>query len=690
MPWGATGMRRHMEGDFMKKLLMFAALLAIAPAHAAAPVDVQAYTRSGQFNELKISPTGDHLAATVPLEDRTVLVVMDRKTLAVTANLQMGANGHIADFVWATPDRLLISGAEKFGSLEAPQWTGELFAMNADGSRIEMLSGARVDDGGLGTTIKPKQGSDRIAAHPIPTIANTADDRTALVRVIPYNTRDPYTVAERMDLFTGRRMRVATVPVRGAHFATDNQGVVRYAWGSNADNSRRLYYRSSEDADWRLVKAEENGLFEVPIGFSEDDATAYLRVEQPRGPDSIVAVDLASGTREEVLRDETADPALIGYQHGAETNVIYRSGTRIPLGVFYVDGKPRSAFIQPDAPEARLYRSLEAAFEGQAVEITSQTADGRLALVHVSSDANPGEYYLFDTVDKKADFVVANRDWFDPGQQATSTPFTFTARDGMALHGYVTRPRGSDGQALPMVVMPHGGPFFIQDVWGFDTQAQMLADAGYAVLQLNFRGSAGYGRAYESAGAREWGGKMQDDLTDATRWAIEEGIADRGRICLFGASYGAYASLMGVAKEPDLYRCAAGYVGVYDLPAMQAEDRRSSLRLGNWSMEWVGDAATLAAVSPNRLADRIKAPVFLAAGGEDHIAPIEHTQKMERALQAAGVPVESLYYSTEGHGFYKEAHRREFYTRLLAFLSTHLGGGVAAEATPAGSGSTAR
>jgi dipeptidyl aminopeptidase/acylaminoacyl peptidase len=177
---------------------------------------------------------------------------------------------------------------------------------------------------------------------------------------------------------------------------------------------------------------------------------------------------------------------------------------------------------------------------------------------------------------------------------------------------------------------------------------------------------------------------MQDDLTDATRWAISEGIADASRICIYGASYGGYAAMMGAAKEPGLYRCAAGYVGVYDLPIMFTTgdiQRRGSGE--NYLKEWIGDRQQLAAVSPVNLAGRIKVPVFLAAGGEDERAPIQHTRRMEAALRKAGVPVEALYYPTEGHGFYTDPHRREYYTKLLAFLSNSLGGQTASASTPA-------
>jgi len=661
----------------MNRVLLTAALAALSFNAAAGGVDVAAYTRRDQFTDLKISPDGRYLAATIPMDDRSVLAVIERGTNKLTGTFKMPRDNFIADFEWVGPERVVLSAAEKFGSLDEPQYTGELFAMNADGGKAEMLVGYRTQDGGLGTTIKPKKGNDKIWAYLIPT--PVSDGRSALIAAQPYSS-DPYSTAERIDAFTGRLKRVAIAPMRNARFASDNQGVVRFTWGSNSDNIRHLYYRTGEGSEWDLVTIEKEGLFEVPVGFSADDQTVYLQVEQARGPDAIVAMDMATRKRTQVLRDDKADPSRI----------IYRNNTRVPIGAYFADGHPHSSFFDREAPEARLQKSLEAAFQGQGVVITSQTNDGGLALVQVFSDQNPGDFYLFDTQAKKAAHVLAKREWFDPEKQATSRPFEFKARDGMTLHGFLTTPNGSTGKNLPLVVMPHGGPIDVQDYWGFDSDAQLLSDAGYAVLQLNYRGSSGYGKSYVSAGAREWGGRMQDDLTDATRWAIAEGVADKGRICLYGASYGGYASLMGVAKEPDLYRCAVGYVGVYDLPKMIADDARDSHRFRNWSHEWVGDPAKLGDVSPNRLADRIKVPVFLAAGGKDQRAPIEHSRMMESALRKAGVPVETLYYDTEAHGFYTQEHREEFYTRLLAFLSRSLGGAVATTGAGAGDAKTAK
>jgi dipeptidyl aminopeptidase/acylaminoacyl peptidase len=641
----------------------------------AAAVEVDAFVKKDRFETIKISPTGEYYAATVPVEDKTALAIMRRADNKLTATFQLGRNTHVNNFWWVNAERVLISIAEKYGELDQPLLTGELYAINADGSRPDLLVGYRVAGGGLGTKIQPKK-VERVAAFLVDDLP--ADDKHVIISVMPFSgSGDPYTRAEELDVYTGRRLPVARAPVRNAEFTTDNRGVVRFAHGAGTDLINKLYYRAGNGAEWKLINDEVvSGRVERPIGFSGDDKTAYLRVEQDKGPDAIVAMDVASGERREVLRDDDTDPM----------RMLYRPGTSLAVGAMYMDGRPRTAFFDNASPEARLYRSLEAAFKGESPYITSSTSDGKLTLVQTGSDRNPGDFYVFDTVAKKAEHLISRREWFDPAKMAEMRPVALTARDGLPLHGYLTVPNGSDGKNIPMVVMPHGGPFGIYDGWGFDTDGQLLAAAGYAVLQINFRGSGNHGRAFEHAGARQWGRTMQDDVTDATRWAIEQGIADPRRICIFGGSYGGYAALMGVAKEPGLYRCAVGYVGVYDLLTMHTHgdvQRRGSGE--TYLREWIGEMDGLSAVSPNRMADRIKAPVFLAAGGEDQRAPIEHSKMMEKALKSAGVPVETLYYPTEGHGFYVEANRKEFYTRLLTFLNRHIGGATttAAATTPA-------
>lgn len=648
-----------------------AALVAIglaASAHAQAQVDLESFLRKNDFNDIKISPDGQYFATTVPMEDKTGLAILRRSDAKVITSFALGKNNHIYDFHWANKERLLVRVAQKFGMLEEPQATGEILVMDATDKGPQPLVGYRAA-GGLKAGSRLGVGSSKSNVAAIDMEMIPGDERNVIITAAPYSEEEMWTRAERLDIYTGKRTPVARPPVRGSSFYTDNKGVVRFARGAEFDNASKLYYRENDQADWKLVNDENSsGRVESPVGFSADNRIAYLQVDQEKGPDAIVAYDTGSGERKELLRDKFADPAAIIFGFGA---------TNEPVGVEYLDGKPHTAFFDSKGKEARLYAMLSAAFPDDSVRVTSTTADGKIALVSTYSDRDPGSFYLFDTQTNKASFLLSRRSWIDPAKMAVVKPVELKARDGVVMRGYLTLPPGKGERGLPLVVYPHGGPFGIYDTWGFDNEPQILAAAGYAVLQLNYRGSGNYGRSFHQSGAQQWGLTMQDDLTDATRWAIDQGIADRGRICMYGASYGAYASLMGVAKEPSLYKCAAGYVGVYDLVTLSAKESRENKRMNTWTGEWLGTGPGLAAVSPNRIAGRIQVPVFLAAGGEDETAPIDHSEKMEAALKKQGVPVETLYYRTEGHGFYTLEHQREYYTRLLAFLSRSLGGGTA-------------
>ncbi len=640
---------------------------------AAAQVDVASYVKRDDFGDIKLSPNGDYYAASVPLEGKSVLAIIRRSDNKPTAGFSLGRNSYVYDFKWVNSERVMISMSQKIGALDRPQLTGNLYAINVDGSGSEILVGQDVDVMSTGTHIQNKK-TEHVAAFLIDDLPE--DDRYVLISVSGFSG-DAFSRVEKMDVYNGHRTAVAHGPVRNADYVTDSKGVVRFASGRDMDNNHKLFYRpgsgdGSSPGEWKLLNEESaSDHAEFPLGFGDDDRTAYIEVQQATGPDAIVAFDPVTGTRKQVFRDPVADPGALIYARG-------KNHYPQPVGVFLPDGVTHTAFFDSANPEAKLYRALEEAFHGNTIAITSKTADGKLALVEVSSDRNPGEFYLFDTEAKKAERILGRRDWVNPTSMAGMKPFSFAARDGRALHGFLTVPAGSSGKQLPLVVLPHGGPYDEADIWGFDTQTQLLAAAGYAVLQVNFRGSSEYGREFAFAGAREWGGKMQDDVTDATRWAIAQGVADPGRICIFGASYGAYAALMGVAKEPALYKCAAGYVGVYDLPLMFSKGDVHRLDSGKAFLhDWLGDPKLLGNLSPVNLADKIKVPVFLAAGGEDERAPIEHSKRMEKALRAAGVPVETLYYDTEGHGFYVPAHEQAFYTQLLAFLDRNIGAGSA-------------
>jgi dipeptidyl aminopeptidase/acylaminoacyl peptidase len=663
----------------MRSLLLAGALLACAGvAHASSGVDVASFMKNDGFEALKLSPHGEYYAASALLDDRSVLLVIRRADNKPVARLNLGAGKYVYAFDWVNPTLVMVTMAEKIGALDTPLPTANLYTVDAKTQGVDILVGQDVRAMSTGTHIETKK-QEEVAASLVDGLPD--DDDNVLISVQPFQA-DAYARVEKMDVHSGKRALVVRSPVRNAVFSTDHKGVVRFAHGIDRSSNRKLFYRSGDGAEWTELNDERaDDHIEWPIGFSADDRIIYLQVEQSTGPDAIVAFEPATGKRTQVFRDAESDPAFV-----ISTN----NGAGVPIGVGLMGGKPRTEFFAEANGEQKLYRSLEAAFAGSAVYVTSTTTDGSLALVEVSSDRNPGDFYLFDTVAKKASLAMSRRDWIDPEQMSEMRPVSFTARDGMTLHGYVTLPKGAGDKQLPMVVLPHGGPFGFAEAWQFDNESQLLASAGYAVLQVDFRGSGLYGRAYQQAGARQWGGKMQDDVTDATKWAVAQQIADPQRICIYGASYGAYASLMGAAREPALYKCAAGYVGVYDLPLMVSNGENPTDSGKAWARQWVGESTQLVDNSPVNLAGRIKIPVFLAAGGQDKVAPIEHSQRMEKALRAANVPVETLYYRTEGHGFFVDEHRQAFYTQLLAFLNRNIGGAVAkSDATPAGADSAA-
>ncbi len=654
-------------------LLSLLGALAAAAEKAAVPgagdtqpklVDVAKFVERDAFEQLKISPSGEYLAASVPIEDKSVLVIMRRADMTRTAVVNVKSRTFIEDFWWVNDERVLITFSEKHGAFDRRYRTGEIFATDANGKNQSLLIGWRRGEQAVNSRIKSKR-QEFIAGDMVDTLRD--EDDHVLVAVTPLTAgEEPYTTLERLHVRTGARSVVARAPVRNGQFLVDHAGVARFAAGAGADLNSRLFYRSGPDAQWELINEEaKSGLDVYPMAFNADDSIAYLDSDQPNGPGAVMAFDTRTRRQTLLARDAKVDPA----------GMHLRADGRTPFAVRYRDGEPRPHFIDADAPESRLLKSLQKSFPGQIIEFTGFTRDGNMALVYVYSDRNPGDFYVFDITRKEATHLASRREWVDPERMSAMRPVSLTARDGRLLHGFLTVPAGSSGKDMPLVVNPHGGPFGVADAWGFGTESQLLASRGYAVLQVNFRGSGNHGREHLRAGYRQWGGAMQDDLADATRWAIGQGIADAKRICIYGASYGAYAALMGAAKDPDLYQCAVGYIGVYDLALMyQKGDIRDSRTGTNFLRETLGgDAAQHAKASPTRLAAQIKAPVFLAAGGIDDRAPIQHSEMMRDALTKAGNKPEWLVYPDEGHGFDRDEHNVEYYTRLLAFLDRHIG-----------------
>ena len=656
------------------RFVLFAALLLLfsVPAQTVAaqadtaPYNLGDFIRDDRFVDVKISPKGTYVAATIPLsaDDKTVMVILKPGQKEPYGHVTLkDRNTHVAQFWWVSDERLLFTVGERAGGLEQPVSFGEIWGTNADGSKQGIVAGARI--GGTSRSSSGKARAEAASIQMVDTLVGNDDE--VLVAVTPFAAGEiPYTSLERMNVFTGTRKPLARAPARGASFLTDNSGQARFASGLNRDYKSMLYYRKDDKSEWKVINDESvTGKAISALGFSADNATAYLQAEEDTGPDSLRAFDVATETMKQVARDELVDPL----------GLVRAVGKRYPIGVMFWGGRrPQFEYFEPDSADAKLHRALQSNFDGAVVSVSSATDDGRYAMLSVFDDRNPGELFIFDTQAKKATRFMSRADWLDRSRLGKMQPVYFKSRDGIEIDALLTTPAGSSGKNLPLIVHPHGGPFGVQDAWGYDRDVQMMAAHGYAVLQVNFRGSGGYGKQFKELGQKQWGLTMQDDLTDATQWAIREGVADKDRICIYGASYGGYASLMGVAKEPDLYKCAVGYVGVYDLNMLWA---RGDVSQSSYGKDFLADnlgKQDLNASSPNKLASRIKVPVFLAAGGADVRAPQAHSEAMAKALKALGKPVEQMYFSTEGHGFVKDENQFAYYTKLFQFFERNLGG----------------
>jgi dipeptidyl aminopeptidase/acylaminoacyl peptidase len=655
---------------FVAGLVSTSSASAQAPA-TAGPPPIDAFTRWDEFGDIKISPDGEFVAISTGKYGRSSIVFVDLKNKKLVSGVRAPEPLEMYDFFWASPTRLIYQIAERYPGRATPGFTGEIFAINRDGGSHEQIYGYRAGQKQLGTRLKVREAS---YAHP-EIVSPLREDRDhILITEQPWKQNGMYWAPNwdakpritRLNVYSGDKRELDVAPLRSAAVLVDQKDRVRFAIGLNDAFRLAVSWKPQPDSPWtefELPGFREEGI--QPRRFSADNnSVLFTGVREGESLASLYRLDLQTRAVEKVHAFEDADV----------TGVIADFADRETVGVRGYGARAQYHWLNAEDPAAKLHAALQRAFKDQRVMITSASDDGLFAIVHVSSDVNPGDYYLFDTKTLRADYLRAARVWVDPRTMRPRIPFELAARDGLKLQGYITAPDGSGPH--PLVVLPHGGPHGLRDYWEFDWEAQLLASRGYAVLQLNFRGSGGYGMDFETAGYRQWGLSMQDDLTDATKWAIEQKIAIPDRICIFGGSYGGYAALMGVAREPDLYRCAIGYAGVYDLELMLSSADIPSSRSGQaYLARTVGDDITdLRARSPVHQAARIKAPVLLIHGAKDWRADYEQATRMKEALQKHNKPLEWVAVSREGHGVHDEATRKEVYERILAFLGKHLKG----------------
>ncbi len=651
------------------RLVLALCLVAAPVIHASeTKYSIEDFVRHATYSGVKISPNGDYLAITIDHGDQDVLAIMRTSDLKILNVNQLPDKKSVGSFYWVSPDRLIFNSVKKMGGYAAPFNTGEWFAVNADGSQPRPL----VYYGTRDATSRGKDvGNRRFSLLD----ALRDDDANVIMQAVsPRSSEGAGTEVVKLDVLSGRLNTLARAPKENCSIALDAAKDPRFAICYSSKNDEGEFEEMSElyrrdGMSWTLLNASKSDGKHLSILQTTQDGTVYALQRDDKNPAAVGILDTTTGEFKQLFQDKVA----------SISDYIWSTSSDTLIGVVTEAGAPQVHILNEEHPDAELYLSLTDAFPGQMVDFSSSTQDGKKVVVSVYSDTNPGELYLFDRDTGKARFLMQNRDWLDAKNMASVKPFNFKARDGQLIHGYLTIPHGSDGKNLPMIVHPHGGPIGPRDNWAFNSRTQLLANRGYAVLQVNFRGSGGYGKGFEDAGHRQWGQGIQNDIIDATQWAIDEGHADKDRICIFGGSFGGYSSLMAPIRAPGMFQCAFGYVGVYDIDMMfkkgdspQSANGQRYLRRthGTDTKEWAEN-------SPARRAAEVKIPVYLAAGARDERTPPEQTEFLNKALIAAGNPPEGMIIqSGEMHGFYDVENNVNLYTKMLDFFDRHIGGTV--------------
>ncbi|MGB0983272.1 MAG: S9 family peptidase [Saprospiraceae bacterium] len=599
-------------------------------------IPLKDFFKNAEKTGYQLSPDGKHIAYLAPFESRMNIHVRPIDGTAETRVTSV-EDRDISGFIWGSDSRILymrdFGGDENF----------HILATNIDGTNDNDLTPF-----------------DGVRAQFIDELED--DDDYIIVGLNKRNPQifDPY----RLNIETGALEMIAENPGNITSWMTDHDGKLRLAIATDGVNESILYRKTETDAFENVLTTNFKETLS-PLFFTFDNQYIYAASNLGRDKTAIIQYDLVQNKEiEEIFSHPDVDVTDLSYS---------RKNKKLTT-ISYNTWKRQYHFLSEK--RAELQEKLQQQLQGEVVLVSKNKAED-VVLIRTYSDRSLGAYYIYDIKSDTLKKISEVSPWLKEEELAEMRPIKYQSRDGLTIHGYLTLPNGVEAKNLPIVVNPHGGPW-VRDNWGFNPEVQFLANRGYAVLQMNYRSSTGYGKAFWEAGFGKWGLEMQDDITDGVQWLIDEGIANKNRVAIYGGSYGGYATLAGITLTPDVYACAIDYVGVSNLftfmetipPYWAPYLAMLHEMVGNPNNE--EDNKRMKATSPVFHVDKIKVPLLIAQGAKDpRVAQAESDQVVE-ALQKNGVTVEYLLKENEGHGFRNEENRFEFYETMERFLTTHL------------------
>jgi len=602
-------------------------------------IPMENFFRNPQKIGFSLSPDGTYLAYLQSWENRLNIHVQkidEEKHLRITGATQRD----IAGYLWANDSRIVYAqddaGDENF----------TLYAVDIDGTNLKKLTPF-----------------EEVRVMLVDDLENNPDEM-----LITMNKRDKrFFDVYRININNGEMNMIAENPGNIVGWLTDHEGKLRLATTSDGVNTSILY-REEENESFKTIITTSFKETIAPLFFTFDDQYLYVSSNINRDKRAIFKYDVANAEFLEKI-----------YEHPeVDVTSLLRSKKKKKItGVSYFTDKKSYDFF--DAERKELQDELDRRLPGYEVVIADRSKDETKLVIVTYSDKVLEAYYFYDLNTGEFRKIAEISPWLQEENMADMEPIQYISRDGLTIHGYLTLPKGLPARNLPVVIHPHGGPW-ARDFWGYNPEVQFLANRGYAVLQMNFRGSTGYGRHFWELGFKEWGKTMQDDITDGVLWLIEEGIADPERIGIYGGSYGGYATLAGLTFTPELYACGVDYVGVSNILSWFEAIPPYWEPLREMFYEMVGhpekDRELLEAASPFFHADKIQVPLFIAQGANDPRVPQAESDQMVEALKERGIEVPYMVKDNEGHGFANEENRFDFYRAMETFLAEHLGGRI--------------
>lgn len=612
---------------------------------------IEHFFKRPDIKNIQVSPDGQHIVAVVVRGKEKVAAILNISNPLkpkIIRTFNPPKHEFVSSAFWANNERIVFTTEEKQTSLTSPRRTGKFYAGDIDGKNRRVIAGiGKNTNGHLVTGLLDQVYSDK---------------DNIIISSIKRSEGKPR--VDWLNVNTGNTKHITTTPISGGvSFVIDHNHEVRFVTGSVQDTTKqKIMYRDNDESDWQLFEHPFEGDINI-AGFDGSNRYVYI-ISNDIEKFGLYQYDTEDKSYKQLVTDPVSSIDGLMWNN-QETELI--------AAKFHV-GKPQYKFIKPEDDKAILQQNLAASFPDSFVQITSMSRDSSRASILVSSDTNPGTQYLWDKDTNKLYPLGPILPQINPKTMSKQKAIMVKTRDGINLHGYLTYRPDLELKDRPTIVVVHGGPHGPYDRWGWNPETQLFANRGYLVLQINYRGSGGFGEQFMKSGYRKWGVEMQDDITDATRWVVKEGMADENRICIYGASYGGYAVLSGITREPDLYQCAFAFVGVYDLELMFESGDIHRRKSGLYYLEEAlgTDPEDLKKRSPINHVEKIKTPLFIAHGKKDDRADIKHYHKLLEALNNANIPHETLLTDKEAHGFYDLSNNKELYGKMLDFFNKHL------------------